>query len=301
MALKERNRVKIFTATGQTLQADADESFLVREVMAVSGSAVDWLNLFIEGTQLARFRTYGKAGNHIPFPGDDPSYGMGCTLLRLLAGLGWPMEYRVATGETLEITWDTNAVDSWAAVVYDIYDAADIKADDINGSRSKVRRYIHYGDNLTVAAVAEEINVSDAWTGLSEWPFDASAVPEGHTFGIKGILASPVAIGDGTAIVAYTTYLQLMRRGTVLFDEDRNGLPFRGDAGHTAATDDYDPDGSVIGAMSEDNPKPPLIFDPMLSFTEGDTLLTTVLFSAIPTGLTVGAVEVGYLIEHSVK
>lgn len=300
MGLKEKGRVKVLTATGQTLQADADESFLVREILAVSGSAVDWLNIFVEGTQLGRFRTYGKAGNHIPVPGDVAGFGLGCTLFRLLAGLGWPIEYRIATGETMEITWDTNAVDSWAVIVYDIYDAADIKAEDMNGSRSKVRRYVHYGDNAAVAAVAEEIDTSDMWTGGAEWPFDAEAVGEGHVYRIKGILSCPVAIGDGTAHVAHSTYLQLMKRGTVLFDEDRQGLPFRGDAGHTAATDDYDPDGSVIGPMSEDNPNPPLIFDPALEFVEGDTLLTRVLFDAVPTGLTAGAVEVGYLIEHSV-
>jgi len=301
MALKEKGLVKIFTASAQTLEANGDESFLIREVLAVSGSAAEYLDLTIAGTQLGRFRTYGKAGNHIPFPADVAGFGPAPTLLRLLAGIGWPIEYRVATGETLTVTWDTNAVDSWAAVVYDRYDAGDVKAEDLNGSRSKVRRYLHYADNLTVAAAVEDIQTSNMWAGGSGWPFDGDSVPEAHVFRIKGILGCPVAIADGTTLVAYTTHLRMMKRGTVLFDEDRNGLPFRGDAGHTAAADDYDPDGSLIGDMTEGHPEPPLIFDPPLEFVEGDTLLTQAVLSAVPTGLTVGAITIAYLLEHEIK
>jgi len=324
MAIKARQQVKHITASGGgTLRADEDESFLVREVFCVPSTNDSYVTLIVQGVTVAKLRVKGLAGNHIPYPYVKTAqiyeavtgglYGrlrqIGRELFGVGPGLGVgdleafqrnPLDLAipVASGETLTVSRYAEAGD--VCLVYDIYDAGDITPDMPNGTRSNVRRYIHYATNSSaITSSPAAVDTSLMWSGGEKWPFDGSAVAERNRFRLLAILGSPCSAGDGSNNKGNTTHLKLIHRNNVLFDEDRNGLPFKGEAS-TSATVSYVSAGSVVGPMTAENPVPPFVLSPPLDFVEGDKLTTQVVVaSAASGGIDASEVDVAFVLEHS--
>lgn len=308
MGLRERNRCKLMVAlAGRTLEADADESFRVRDILCLPEATDTFLELLVDGTTVAKIRVKGKAGNHAPFPTQETAVAQGATsqittgcafgLLRWLRAHGIDLSIPVATGQVLTVS--QVPATGRVCVVFDQYDAGDVARDEPNGSEASLRRYLHYAE-MAAAAAATPALVAESlmWTGGDKWPFDGSGVPDGVTMRILGIVGSPVSMGDASDNIANTTHLQLLREATVLFDPDRDGLPFLGDVTNVAATADYTPIASVIGPHTPEYGVEPLLLDPPLVFGKGERLTTQLVVASGNTlSLAAALPDVAYIME----
>ncbi len=311
MALKEQNRVKRIAASGGgTLVADADESFLVKDIYCIPQTDHDWLDVLIQGTSVGRFAveaTSPLAMNHLPYPsiqvaaahenrlgtvidwlrrqgslarGEVPIPGGGG--IEAFVANPWDIRYPVASGETLTISHYAETGD--VSLLYDVYEAGDVLPTLPNGTQSALRRYLHYGTNAASAADGDcAVATSHMWTGGDEWPFDGSSVAENNTYRLLSIIGSPLGKGASAANKGYTTHLKLIHENTVLFDEDRNGLPFLGDTSALSAAS-LIPYGSVVGAVTAEFPQPGYMLVPPLEFPEGHRLTTKIVIAGYDAG-----------------
>jgi hypothetical protein len=323
MALKARNQVKLITGSGGgTLVADADESFLVKDVFCVPSTSDTYVTLLVQGTTVGKYRVAGLAGNHLPFPCVKTAYiyeqtrGTIISQLRAagLAQMGLPprpldggletyqknrldLSIPVASGQTLTVSRYAEA--GYVALLYDVYEDADITPMMPNGSASKVQRYLHYGTNVASAASGDcLVSTSLIWSGGPKWPFDGSTVGQNNVFRLLAIVGQPLAKGASSTNKGYATHLKLMHRNTVLFDEDHVGLPFRGDTGNISAAS-YVSTGSVVGTGTAENPTTPFVLDPPLEFGEGEQLTTAIVIAGYASGGPgAGELDLSYALEH---
>ncbi|KKM76704.1 hypothetical protein LCGC14_1377380, partial [marine sediment metagenome] len=144
-----------------------------------------------------------------------------------------------------------------------------------NGSKSSTFVFVSYGDtgaNLQLV-VDTTLGESNNPAEYPDFPF-GSLVPSGHKIELLGILASDVGpAANVTGTYSMTQYLKLMRGREVLFDEDHNGLLYY--------NPQQDPPGAVNligegyspgGNFTQCDIKQPLMFDPPLTFLEGEEL-----------------------------
>jgi hypothetical protein len=223
------------------------------------------------------------------------------TILQYLSRIGHFSGYPVESGQTflVELATDASAI---KMVEYDIYDEADMKADQPNGSKADNILYISYGDfGANIQAQIDPILAqSNNPPEFPDFPFGAN-VPSGKIVEVIGILATEVspAANAGGANTS-TRYLKLMKGNEFLFDEDHNGLlyysPFLASLGHQ----DMIAEGYAVGGnYTQCDRRYPFMFDPPLEFRAGDTL--TVMWNTLITG--VGAVisqelhEVGFILR----
>jgi hypothetical protein len=308
MGLRERNRVKLITGSGGgTLVADADESILVKDVLCAPSSNDTYVTLMTGGTTVGKFRVKGLSGNHLPYPHVKTAQiyeHRAGTILSWLRAAGaralgkvpaqydggledfldnpWDIRFPVASGETFTVS--RYAETGNVAVLYDLYDPGDVKPDMPNGTQSRKRRYLHYGTNSASAADGDcAVATSLMWSGGEGWPFDASDVPVSTVYRLLAIIGNPLAKGAASTNKGYTTHLKLLTENTVLFDEDRNGLPFLGDTGGISAAS-YVSGGSVVGDLTAENPRPPLLMIPPMEFKPGQHLTTKVVIAGYASG-----------------
>ena len=278
MAIKAKNQVKIvYGAADLQLEADPGEAFLVKNIFAFATAAA-YATLKTEKTTVGYFRTDPTYGNHLSFPRFKTAAGVLDTLLFInllsfLFSLGIFKGYPVSEGEKFVISGLTNAADM-KVVLYDIYEPADIKNTDPNGSKSLEYFLMNYGDTGAAIAAAGD-NLLDNPLNPSEFPkFPfGEDVPAKHQILVHGICGSEVCVRNATPATAiYTTYLKLIKDREVLFDEDRNGIPFDFSL-CSGAVATYKAGGySLIGNMNHVDPRPPLIFPEPLVFDGGDEL-----------------------------
>jgi hypothetical protein len=278
MALKVRDQVKIqLGATVLQLKADPGESFLVKGIKIYSAAGT-YATLKTEKTTVGYFRIDETYGNHLAFSQiKDSAIALAphlpFNLLDLLWNLGIFKGYPIAEGETFVLSGAEGAGDI-KVVVYDIYDAEDQKNTAPNGSKALEYMLINYGDTGAAIAAAGDNRYDNPLNPVEfpQFPY-AADVPAKTQISIHGILGSEVGVRDATPATAiYTRYLKLVKDREVLFDEDRNGLPFdfstvSGAAGTKAAGGH-----SWIGNYTHVDPRMPLIFADPLLFDAGDEL-----------------------------
>lgn len=278
MALKARNQIKtVYGAPDLTLQADPGEAFLVKNIRAFATAAA-YATLKTEKTTVGYFRTDPAYGNHLAFPRFKTAAGVLDTylpqnLLSFLFAQDIFKGYPVAEGEKFVLSGLTNAADI-KAVLYDIFEPADIKNTDPNGSKSLEYFLLNYGDTGAAIDTAGD-NLLDNPLNPPEFPrFPfGEDVPAKHQITVHGICGSEVCVRNATPATAiYTTFLKLIKDREVLFDEDRNGIPFNfslcSGAVGTWLAGGY----SLIGNMNHIDPRPPLVFAEPLLFDAGDEL-----------------------------
>lgn len=195
-------------------------------------------------------------------------------LLTYLARKGLWKGFPVAEGETFKITGVSRS-NAKQILIYEIYDAEDMKSDAENGSKSGSYMFLNYGNcggNInTNGDSLYKTSVSPA--EFPAFPF-GQVVPAKHEIEILGICASPFAPkeNDDTDYI-YTRYLKLVKDREVLFDEDRNGIIFENrQLDLTGRVDSVAQGISLIGNKSEYDLNDPLMFDPPLKFMPGDEL-----------------------------
>jgi len=304
VAVLERNMVKQITASGGgTLTAQASESFRIKDVFCAPSTNDTYLTISVDGKTINKIRVKGKSGNHAPYPA---MYGsalheavIGPGLFAALRALGFDLTIPVPTGSILTVS--RYAETGNVCLVYDRYPAGEVKAEEPNGPMAKVLRYLHYATQAAaITSTPVTIDTSLIWTGGDKWPFDATAVGDDNLIRLAGILAAPASRGNGSANKGYTTHLQMYREGDMIFDsKDQVGIPFLGDAAVTADAASYKAVASVIGPMTDAQPKPGLILTPPLDFGPGEKLTTqVVLAGAASGGLAASELDVCLLLER---
>ncbi len=150
------------------------------------------------------------------------------TLIRYMIRKGWMRGYPVAEGQTFRVKPYTSGKKlNDVVIIYEKYDAGDIKATDPNGSESKEYVFVNYGqpqDALTTSG-DYQVKVCKTTEEFPDFPF-GEPVPSKTTIEILGILGSESLDYDGPNDYTYTKFLKLFKGRTCLFDRDKNGLPF---------------------------------------------------------------------------
>jgi len=277
--LKQGNCVKRITASGGgDLQADAGESFLIRRLYCNPSGNDTYLTLRVDRKTVGVYRIGGRAGNHLSYPTEGNFKN---NLTEFLEGNGINVTIPVAEGQIFTVSRyaETGAV----IIVYDIFDAADMRADMPNGSDAKEYTFMQYMDSTDTLTASGDVTIN---TSLSPAEFPdfpcGKVVPARHTIEILGIAGSPV--GDKTSGDNYflSQYLKLVKDRETLFDEDRNGIPFfakKPDEDEVM----YRTTLSLIGdcvmnsySQSHELLADPLLFQPALKFESGEELIVSV-------------------------
>jgi len=270
---------------GQTLELEADpgQSFLIKDVMIDNTDAV-YADLTVDKALVGSFRTSGELGNHLGFP-----YGMGTpfdgtatfklrptkTLLGLLGELGIFTGFPVAEGQKIVIS--PSAAANYLgdiSIIYEEYEGGDITSEMENGSESSEYFIVNYGDvgAAITAAGTHHVNEQNSPTEFPAFPY-GKVVPAKTEIDLIGILASDAYDWDSAILISLTTYLKLVRERTVLFDDDRNGLLFKGGPPDVDDVDTfYGLGSSKIGNYSDTDIKKPFMFPKPITFGAGEEL-----------------------------
>ena len=302
--LRQANCVKrAATTVAFALLADAGESFLIRNIIFGATATSGYPVLRVDRKTVGCYRGGAQGVSHLGHL--DDTY-IPANLMEWLASKNINVSIPVAEGQrfTIERSGDTGDV----TVIYDIYDAGDIRADMPNGSESKEYTFIQY---MTASAALESAgdHLLDVSLSPAEFPdFPCGKVVDAKTkIDILGVVGAPVSNGDGTTGHTTSQYLKLIKDRETLFDEDRNGLSFMA-VENTTTTAVYKTDMSVFGdcvSVGADLSDPsfglPLLFDPPLHFESGEELLVYLNCSYVASGsIAVAEVRVA-MIEHVMK
>lgn len=225
------------------------------------------------------------------------------TILAFLGKRGIFTGYPVAEGETFTIQLITGAT-AVKVVEYEIYDADDITNVMENGSKSQTFVYVNYGDTGAVLQAAAETVLAETNnpTEYPNFPFGGN-VPSGQKMDMIGILASDVApAANVTGTATYTDYLKFMRGREVLFDEDHNGLLYMARFLDPPGAVNMIAEGYAIGGnYTQCDLKQPHMFDPAITFNEGEELSVAwhVIYEGAGSPITEELQEVGLILRIS--
>jgi len=286
MALIEPFMVKVSLGTGEDkaveLEAKTGESLLVKDVI-IGGSTDEYVLLEIEKTTVGFFRVNQHSlGSHLPAPmtlTKDYKVMRGVvssgsiTLISYMVKKGWMRGYPVAEGQTFRVKPYTSGKKvNNVVIIYEKYDAGDIKATDPNGSESKEYVFVNYGrpSKALTSSGDYEISVCKTTEEFPDFPF-GKTVPSKTTIEVLGILGSECINYTDSSTYTQTKFLKMFKGRTCLFDKDKNGLPFYQAAfsGITAGTH-FGRGFSIIGNYSEYDRREPFVPPTPLVFKEGD-------------------------------
>lgn len=282
MSLKQANMVKRITASGGgTLEARAGESLRVTRIECVPSTNDTYVTVSVDRVTVAYYRVKGKAGNHL---GTLHGAYLKGNIMEFLAKAGINVSIPVAEGQLLSVS--RYAETGNVMLVYDRYDAGDVKATDPNGSEAKEYTFLQYAEIGTTPTAAGDVVVDTSLTP-SEFPdFPCGAVvPANHQIELLGIAGSAFAAGAAGPVAFGSKFLKLTKDREVLFDVDRYGIPFDGqNAAATALA--YAANFSLIGPGTEIlvntnviTPGDPLIFKPAILFSQGQELIANLTVS----------------------
>ena len=286
MALKEPFMVKSDFSLGADesleLEAKSGESLLVKDVLII-GANDEYAILEIDKTTVGFFRVDGhplgshlscnitKANASVSYMGFKAERSI--TLLSYMIRQGWMSGYPVAEGQTFRVKpYTTGKKLNRVAIIYEKYDAGDIKSTDVNGSESKEYLFVNYGRCSSDLEEAGDYEVNQTITTeeFPDFPFGKS-VPSKTTVEVLAILGSEAIKYTDSNTYTYTKYLKMFKGRTCLFDVDKQGLPmyqyvFSG----ISAGEHYARGFSVIGNYTTRDRREPFVLPQPLVFNEGD-------------------------------
>jgi len=292
--LLQGNCVKRITASGGgDLQADAGESFLIRGLYCEPSTNDTFLTLRVDRKTVGVYRVKGRYGNHLSHIRRDY---ISMNLIEFLTRKGINVAIPVAEGQVFNVS--RYAETGEVVIVYDIYEAGEINAGMPNGSDAKEFTFIQYMDAATYPSASGDTVINTALSPAEFPDFPCGAVvPAKKNIDILGLIGTPVGHKTDANNHILTTFVKLIKDRETLFDEDRNGIPFRAslptftDPEHRAAF-------SLIGGAGNwwldgdfDTYGEPLIFDPTLNFVSGEELLIYLTFALTGTK-TLGAASI---------
>jgi len=299
MALIEPYMVKssfgVSADTAVELTAKTGESLLVKDVI-IFASTDTYVLLEVEKTTVGFFRVDGHVlGSHLPinraYTAKSASYtGLkatgSITLISYMINKGWMSGYPVAEGQTFRVKpYTSGKTLNNVVIVYEKYDAGDIKATDPNGSEAREYVFANYGrpSESIKSAKDYEINTCVTTEEFPDFPFGAS-VPSKTTIEVLGILGSEVMDYDDGSNYVYTKYLKMFKGRTCLFDRDKQGLPFNANTSASMVAGTNIGKGiSVIGGYTDNDRREPFVPPSPLTFGAGDELKVFITAGAVGT------------------
>jgi len=206
------------------------------------------------------------------------------SILRYLAGKEIFKGFPISEGETLLIT-GANQAGAIQLVVYELYDAADILNTMENGTKSDSYIFLNYG-RVAAAIVTGTSTIYGTVQSPAEFPdFPyGKTVPSKTRITLYGVLGTDIVDYRSAADSLNSEYLKFVKGRETLFDDDKNGILFKGLTGNVDGGSILGRGISLIGNLSSTNLKEPFMFPEPLVFNEGDELnvyLTTVAGAAI--------------------
>lgn len=264
--MREKGRVKtVIGATDLSLTMEANQSARVRAIY-VKNPVSAWASVTVDKLLVAYIHVSGTQGNHAPFPVKTPPVN---GLFNRLIHDGIFRPIPLAKGQTLKIT-GVNQATSKCAVLYDVYDPDDVKETEPNGTKSGEYDFLSYGSYSTTLIDGDnQLVTQQSSPQYPAFPW-GKAVPAKTQMSLRGIAFNDYAESDATGR-QITTFLKIVRNRETLFDEDRNGLPYRGLI-PTASGTAIGTGESVAGNQSDVDFKDFLKIDPPLVFKEGEDL-----------------------------
>jgi len=281
-------------ATGLTLQAQTGESLLVRDIHSVVAAAgAEDYDVSIDRKRIQSFTA--PSSWHLLSNMYPTGYH---SIVNVLRRLGLLQPIPIAEGETLTIT--APGASDFLDVLYDVYDAQDIKAGMYNGSKAQAYDLFQVISNAGVRATAGDLqlNQSDLDSVFPAFP-GGDVVPARHRMILKALFGAAVTKGKGVANGEYTTKLKLLSDREDILDKDLLGIDFLGDVAHTAATTVY---GSVVSRISTNvafvDPRV-FVFDKPPVFEPGSELnvFTTLARTGAGADFVAGEIKLGMLFE----
>ncbi len=270
--------------TAVELSADTGESFMIKDVI-IYGATDDYVLLEIDKTTVGFFRVdHGSLGSHLPtnrtnargsafYTGFKPDSSI--TLIAYMIRKGWMEGYPVAEGQTFRVKPFTSGKSLVnVIIIYEKYDAEDIKKDMPNGSEASEYTFVNYGQPTSPLTTGGDYEINKVMTcaEFPDFPI-GDAVPAKHEIEILGVLGSEVIDYDGTDDYTCTKYLKFFKGRKVLFDEDKNGLPFYQPTFSDISAGTYFGRGiSVVGNYSVKDRREPFVPQQPLTFKAGDEL-----------------------------
>jgi len=269
--LRQANCVKHLTGLlGGNLEAPAGQSLLIRRIECEPSSNDDYITLSVDRVTLGFWRVQDRSGNHL---GSIVTSPIEMNLMAFLASRGINVSIPVGEGQTFNVARGSDAGN--VIVVFDRYDAGDILSTMPNGSAAKeymFMQYMNVGIPLTVAGDAL-FDVSLSPAEFPDFPC-GKVVPANHKITLLGLVGYPWLDPTNQSGGFYTEYIKLIREREVLFDEDRNGLPFKSGTEQSMFAE-YKSEYSLIGAghiVDESRNYAhgePLLFEPGIEFEAG--------------------------------
>lgn len=212
-----------------SITAKVGESLKIKQLLVSHRDLNEFTECFIDRLSIGYWFTGWSAANHLEMCAVTDVLP---NLFERLQQLGKFDGYPVAEGETFMIKNASADAFIRASIVYEIYDAGDIKPDLPCGSKSNEYLFINYGTNSLAIAPGTygALDVSRNPSEYPPFPF-GDVVPAGHEIDIHGVLMCTWrGWVDNTA--ARMRYLKLVRDRNVLFNEDRRGIWLPQGSGH---------------------------------------------------------------------
>ena len=286
--LLQANMIKRLTASGGgDLEAKTGESLRIRRIECIPHASDTYITINVDRVTVGYYRVKGKSGNHLS---TILSAYLKRNLMEFLTDAGINVTIPVAEGQTLNISRVAELGN--VIIIYDRFTAGDVKATDPNGSESSLYTFIQYAKiGITPAATGDHlIDTAITPSQFPDFPC-GKVVPARHTIELLGIVGSPFNKGEAGPHGFATSFLKLIKDREVLFDTDRNGIPFDAQNDQAAALT-YNSNFSLIGPCTEVLVNTnaitnglPLMFEPALKFEAGQELnaYLTLIKSDTPT------------------
>lgn len=284
--LKQGNCVKRFTDVSvDGLEAKAGESFRIKGLYVTPETDNDYLVLKVNRKTVGVYRIYGRSGNHL---GAMSGGYINNNLMEFLQKQGINCSIPVAEGQTFTV--DSIGTSPVVVIVYDTYDAGEIRADMPNGTDSKEYLFVQYMDTTETVNASQTVLLDESLSP-SEFPdFPCGkSVPANTVIEILGLVGCPCGDGFAAGTNIGSSFVKMVKERETLFDEDRNGIPFRYQWDNLAGA--YLAEYSLIGAcvpflVKDDGMGltynvthgDPLMFTPVLTFGSGEELLIYMSF-----------------------
>jgi len=187
----------------------------------------------------------------------------------------WMQGYPVAEGQTFRVKPYTSGKKlNNVMIIYQKFDAGDIRKDMPNGSEASEYVFVNYGQPSSALTSSGDYEIKTVKTTAEfpDFPI-GDAVPSKTEIEILAVLGSESLDYDGSDDYTYTKYLKFFKGRKVLFDDDRNGLPFYQYVPSDAVVGTIFGEGfSVVGNYSSKDRREPFIPPTPLTFKAGDEL-----------------------------
>lgn len=290
MLRKPLNVKNSLVALTLSLTPNVGEAFRITNIhCTLAADALQFLTIQIDRVTVGYIQLGTTVMHQIPYQQSNQQAG---TIFDQFRAAGIPLMFPVPEGSTFTVSTTAN----WdrLTIEYEIWDAADVKPTEPNGSQSKEYTFLQYG-TYSVAITAAGNYTLDAVHNPVEFPnfpFGAS-VPSKTRMEILGI-GCLAHIMSGAAFATDwidQTRLRLYKEREVLFDEDRLGFVVDADDSALAAntTMYYMEDFSMLPYGGAGTYKPIFWLPSPLVFEAGEELAVQGTFTLAGAGATLAA------------